>query len=178
MTQCPKKQKRLGRTVCGFNQLIWDENSSSILHQGNYNKFNQNPWLLNSLEATVGTTLVETSLYDSKWGIALTQDDPRSLRRETWLGQSRLGEILRNLRDEVFFGCQTPTTSDISFEPIHAQKQVQEQVQEHIQERKKQERQQAPGHKLEQLGTCNQHFSRMSSREIFFMTNIDQSVTQ
>jgi len=43
MTQCPKKQKRLGRTVCGFNQLIWDENSSSILHQGNYNKFNQNP---------------------------------------------------------------------------------------------------------------------------------------
>jgi len=31
MTKCPKKQKRLGRTAVGFNQLIWDDNSLTIV---------------------------------------------------------------------------------------------------------------------------------------------------
>jgi len=93
ITKCPKKQKRLGCTIVLFNQLVWDDNSSTIVHQGNYNKFNQNLSLLNSLEATVGTTLIEASPYDSNWGIALRQNNPRSLRRETWLGDNRLGQI-------------------------------------------------------------------------------------
>jgi len=37
-TNCPKKQKRIGRTVSGFNQSIWDKYSLAIVRQGNYNK--------------------------------------------------------------------------------------------------------------------------------------------
>jgi len=39
----PIEQKRLVRTVWNFNQFIWDEYSSKIVHQGNYHKFAQNP---------------------------------------------------------------------------------------------------------------------------------------
>jgi len=65
----------------------------------------------------------------------------------------------------VKLGCQTQATSHISFDPIQAPKPVQKQVQEDISERKEQERQQAPEHGLEKLGTCNQQSSRMSSKE-------------
>jgi len=135
-TQCPTEQKRLGRTVVGFNQLIWDDNSTTLVHQGNYNKFNQNPSLLNTLEATVGSTLVETSPYDSNWGIALKQGDPHSLRRKTCLGHNRLGQILTDLKDDIFLGPHTPATTDATLKTIHAHVQEQEQGHEQLQEHK------------------------------------------
>jgi len=125
----PKRTETFGSHISGFNQLIWDDYSTTIVQQRNYNKFNQNPSLLNALEATVDTTLVEASPYDSIWEIALRQDDPRSLRRETWLGQNKLGQILTNLRDNVFLEFQTLTILDFTLKPIHAQEQEPEQVQ-------------------------------------------------
>jgi len=110
-SKCPKEQKRLGRTVYGFIQSVWDEHSYSIVHEGNYNKFNQNNSILKTLEATKGTTLVEASLHDDVWGIGLTQNDPRALLRNTWRGQNKLGEILTNLRNDVFL--QNPTSNHL-----------------------------------------------------------------
>jgi len=119
LTRSPKEQKILGRTGCGFNQLIWDEYSTLIVHQGNYNKFNKNPSLLNKLEATVDTTLVEESSFDNTWGIGIREDDPPCPRRDTWLGQNKLGQIITELRDEVFLEFQTLTTVNFTLEPIH-----------------------------------------------------------
>jgi len=98
----PKEQKRLGRTVWIFDHFIWDDFFSNIVHQGNYYKFNRNPHLLNKLLDTVGTTLVEASIFDPVWGIGLALNDPRRVHRDTWLGQNRLGFILTDLRDNVF----------------------------------------------------------------------------
>jgi len=100
-TPCPKEQKRPGRTVWGFNQLVWDDYSTKIVHQRSYNKFNQNPSLSNKLNATVGTTLVEVSPFDRNLRIGLRQDDSCNQRRETWLGQNNLGQILTELLSSV-----------------------------------------------------------------------------
>jgi len=107
LTNCPKKQKRLGCTVRGFNQLTWNDYSTKIVRQRNYNKQNQNPSILNKLHATMGTTLVEASLHDCTWGIGLRESDQRSQRQETWLGQNKLGQILAELREEIFLKLQT-----------------------------------------------------------------------
>jgi len=109
LTKCPKEKKRLGRTVCKFNQSIWDEYSIAIVHQENYNKFKQNMPLLNKLQATVDTTLVEASPHDYTWGIGLGECVKRSQKGETWLRQNKLGQILTELRDNVFLEFQTLT---------------------------------------------------------------------
>jgi len=82
----------------------------------------------------VGTTLVKTSPYYSNWGIALRQDDSRSLRRETWLGHNRLGQILTDLRDDVFRESHTTATIIVTSKTIPAQVQEPEQVEKHTQE--------------------------------------------
>jgi len=88
--------------VSSFNQTIWDRYSMAIVRQGNYCKINQNPLILNKLHATIDTTMVEASPHDYTWGIALRESDPRSKQRDTWLGQNKLGQILTELRDDVF----------------------------------------------------------------------------
>jgi len=57
--------------------------------------------LKQALFATNGTTLVEAAPNDTIWGIGLTEDDPRALKRETWLGKNLLGEILTQIRIEL-----------------------------------------------------------------------------
>jgi len=74
ITKCPKEQKRLGPTVCGFNQSIWDKYSMAIVRQGNYNKLNQKPRLLNKLHATLGKTLVGASPHDFTWGTSFKRE--------------------------------------------------------------------------------------------------------
>jgi len=101
-TDCAKQQKNLGRTVCSFNQIIWDKYSMAIVRQENYYKFNQNPLILNQLHATINTTMVEASPHDYTWGIGLRENDSRSQQRDTWLGQNMLSQILTELRDDIF----------------------------------------------------------------------------
>jgi len=126
---CHKEQKRLGRSVCRFNQSIFDKYSMAIVRQGNYNKLNQNPTLLNKLHATLGTTLVEASPHNFTWGIGLRESDPRIQQRETWLGQNKLGQVLTELRDEIFLEFKTLAT--INFSSTPTQKVEQKQEQEH-----------------------------------------------
>lgn len=98
----PKEQKALGRRVKDFEENIWNKHAKEIVKRGNVAKFSQNTYLLNMLEKTKGTTLVESSPYDKIWGIGLIDSDPRALKRSTWLGQNWLGEILTEIRKDLF----------------------------------------------------------------------------
>eukprot|EP00731_Ephydatia_muelleri_P017973 Em0011g13a len=104
-TNDPRKHKALGRKVRGFNEVRWREQCLPIVREANKAKFTQNPALLASLMATKGTTLVEASPRDTIWGIGLSAENPKALRRETWRGTNLLGQILTELRDEIDNEC-------------------------------------------------------------------------
>ena len=97
----PKEQKKLGRGVANFNLEAWEQISKHIVYVGNYCKFSQNLSLKIKLLATKDNTLVEASPYDKIWGIGLKEDDPRALKRDTWLGENRLGEVLTQVKKDM-----------------------------------------------------------------------------
>lgn len=96
-----RKIKNLGRQVKNYNEYVWKYFRSKVVYEGNKAKFTQNEELKQALFATKGTTLVEAAPNDIIWGIGLSEDDPRALKRETWLGKNLLGEILTQIRIEL-----------------------------------------------------------------------------
>jgi ribA/ribD-fused uncharacterized protein len=93
--------KALGRQAPGFNEHAWSMVARTVVAEGNYAKFTQNPAALRVLLQTEGTTLVEAAPWDRIWGIGLSADDPRAQHRETWLGRNWLGETLTQVRDTL-----------------------------------------------------------------------------
>jgi len=101
--QHPRDQKALGRVVKGYIDALWNGGVSvNSVYKGNHAKFTQNKPLLDYLESTKGTTLVEASPYDKIWGIGLLSTDPRAQNRATWLGTNWLGETQTKLRIDLF----------------------------------------------------------------------------
>lgn len=100
-TNNPSAQRSLGRDVKPFVEADWNSVVKQIVYKGNNSKFTQNHDLWKKLIETQGTTLVEASPSDNKWGIGLKSSDPRALNRKTWLGTNWLGEVLNKLRDDI-----------------------------------------------------------------------------
>ena len=101
-TNNPKEQKAFGRKVKGYADKIWDKFARNFVYIGSLAKYSQNNNLKKRLMETRGTTLVEASPLDTKWGIGLNKNDPRAQKRENWLGTNWLGEVLTQLRDDFF----------------------------------------------------------------------------
>lgn len=96
----PKKQKRLGREISGFNQDIWDRNKSNIIYYGNLFKFTQSPHLLKTIRLTRSMVLVEASKWDKMYGIGLSLDEI-TIDESQWKGYNLLGVILTFVRDDI-----------------------------------------------------------------------------
>lgn len=96
-----RKIKDLGRQVKNYDEYVWKYFRSKVVYEGNKAKFTQNEELKQALFASKGTTLVESAPNDTIWGIGLSEDDQRALKRETWLGKNLLGEILTQIRIEL-----------------------------------------------------------------------------
>ena len=97
----PARIKNLGRLVKGFDRTKWNDMSFEIVRRGSRAKFSQNAELKKKLLATAGTTLVEASPFDDRWGIGLCSKHPYAKKRGKWQGQNLLGQILTELRDEM-----------------------------------------------------------------------------
>lgn len=107
-TESPAMQKRLGRLVDGFDEDVWleeEENGEprcwNIVRRGNLAKFSQNPHLLDLLLQTVGTSLVEASPDDLRWGIGLSEAEAVGTDRASWPGDNWLGEVLGDVREAL-----------------------------------------------------------------------------
>lgn len=101
-TDSPSTQKALGRKVKGFDKDVWEVGARSLVYAANWAKFTQNPDLWEWLKSTAGTTLVEASPYDKIWGIGLSEEDPRCLDRNLWQGTNWLGEVVTQVREDIF----------------------------------------------------------------------------
>ncbi len=97
----PQHAKRLGRNVSGFIQTVWDKHCKSIVVEGNYHKFSQNPLLKQYLINTGDKILVEASPYDKIWGIGLHDTHPDIYNPLLWKGENLLGFALMEVRERL-----------------------------------------------------------------------------
>ena len=101
-SETPDEARWLGRQVKNFNQNIWQENCKRIVYEGSYAKFTQNQELLGVLKATIGTKIVEASPEDFIWGIGMDEEEAKITPESNWRGTNWLGEILTELRENLF----------------------------------------------------------------------------
>ena len=100
-TTSPAYQKAIGRKVKGFNTYQWEQICRDVVYEANYAKFTQNPKMLAELMATGEKEIVEASPEDKIWGIGLHVSDPRSRKKEEWLGTNWLGEAIMKVRETL-----------------------------------------------------------------------------
>lgn len=96
----PAGIKKLGRRVRKFDASVWDQVKYSIVLNGNWKKFSQNPQLRSFLLSTGDQVLVEASPYDTIWGIGLSADQAAA-GPQYWRGENLLGFALMEVRDEL-----------------------------------------------------------------------------
>ncbi|KWE32642.1 NADAR family protein [Burkholderia territorii] len=94
----PREQKRLGRSVRGFDDARWVQVRESIMFVGCREKFRQNEVFLTALRATGTSILVEASPYDRIWGVGLGEHDPLIADPSAWQGLNLLGKALMRVR--------------------------------------------------------------------------------
>uniref|UniRef100_A0A914Q887 NADAR domain-containing protein n=1 Tax=Panagrolaimus davidi TaxID=227884 RepID=A0A914Q887_9BILA len=102
-TSDPKKMKRYGRQVEGFDEQKWNKINLQVMKFAVYYKFVQNSSIRYELFRTLDTTLVETNPHDTYWGIGLSMDDPNVKQKSNWRGHNNLGIILTQLRQFLKF---------------------------------------------------------------------------
>lgn len=95
----PKEHKAFGRKVKNFDPKIWDQNKEKIVLKALQAKFGQNPHLMNILQKTRPTLLVEASPWDKIWGIGYDETKAQQVDPSKW-GQNLLGKLLTQVRDE------------------------------------------------------------------------------
>ncbi len=83
------------------NYPVWEMAVGDALKKVLLAKFTQNEDLKMTLFNTKGKTIVLADVNDNKWGVGLTKDDPRILKRATWQGKNLLGELLTTIRIEI-----------------------------------------------------------------------------
>jgi len=100
----PKRQKRLGSMVEGFQDSVWVLHAKLVVYRGCLAKFSQIPDLKQNLLETDGKTIVEANPFDCRWGIGWGMDDMRRLSRSEWRGSNWLGDILTQVREDIRHG--------------------------------------------------------------------------
>ena len=104
----PKNIKKLGREVKNFNNATWNKYKEFIVYQGNLLKFSSNEDLKEKLLNTGNKVLIETSPFDSVYGVGLdyygrnlNKQQFDVLNVDDWKGSNLLGFALMQVRDEL-----------------------------------------------------------------------------
>ena len=95
------KIKALGRSVKGYDDVIWNGLRQVIVYKGLREKFRQNEELKTMLLATRDSILAECAVQDRIWGIGLSMKDEKRFDIQEWKGQNLLGFSLMCVRAEL-----------------------------------------------------------------------------
>ncbi|MEZ8292323.1 NADAR family protein [Vibrio splendidus] len=106
----PQRAKMLGANVAPWNQELWNDHCDEIVYYGNLLKFRQNPECKASMIENGQRNYVEASSRDERWGVGLSENDPRINDPINWQGENRLGNILNRVRDTILieWGIKAP----------------------------------------------------------------------
>lgn len=107
----PRDVKAIGRQIKGYNEEVWKKVRYQIVCRGTYEKFRQNPELLDILLLTRDQEIVEASPYDAIWGVGLSEEGAARWYKEwvsmtarapadkDWPGLNLLGKALMAARE-------------------------------------------------------------------------------
>jgi len=97
----PGQAKAFGRKIKGFDQDTWIDHASSIVIQGNVEKFLKHPDMKQHLLNTGNKILVEASPLDFIWGIGMGKNHKDLMDPTKWRGKNLLGFALMEARDII-----------------------------------------------------------------------------
>ncbi|MDA1229875.1 MAG: NADAR family protein [Planctomycetota bacterium] len=100
-SESPKDAKALGRKVQNFDANEWGAKCFEIVVNGNVEKFQQNPAMMEFLLSTGDTVLVEAAARDQIWGIGLGEHLERARDPSQWRGRNMLGFALVEVRTRL-----------------------------------------------------------------------------
>ena len=93
--------KELGRNIQNAKEDVWKKKAKGICYPGVLAKFQQNQHLKGMLKSTGNADLVEAS-YNRIWGTRIPLKDRDCLNKTNWYGTGILGEMLMEVRQELF----------------------------------------------------------------------------
>lgn len=91
-------KKQAHASVYPHDSDEWREKAVNIMRKGVFEKFRQNPHLLQHLIATSDKIIVEAST-NKFWGCGIDIDDPDVVFDNLWRGRNELGKVLMYVRD-------------------------------------------------------------------------------
>lgn len=97
----PKNMKAYGRKVKNYDNEVWDKNRYNLVLKGVQAKFEQNVGLKTWIQAANADYFVECSPYDDIWGVKLPVTDLRVLEPNKWNGTNLLGNILKEVQNNI-----------------------------------------------------------------------------
>lgn len=100
-TGSPARQKKLGRSVKGYDEQRWRQIRMKVMEDGCMAKFTQNQKAKETLLATGDKILVECTPNDRVWGNGLHLSDKRALCPKKWRGTNLMGQVLMKVRNLV-----------------------------------------------------------------------------
>ena len=93
--------KRLGRSVGGYNETLWNGLRQIVVYEGLLAKFSQNDDLRQQLLYTGDDILAECAVSDPVRGIGLSMTDERRFDLHSWQGKNCLGFALMAVRSKL-----------------------------------------------------------------------------
>ena len=107
--------KEISRQIRNVVETRWDEVAGDLCYPGIRAKFQQNPYVLDTLIRRTGSKRIAESAADRIWGCGRSLGDPLCLDTNSWISQGLLGRILESIRDE--FAQTLPTMYVLATHP-------------------------------------------------------------
>ena len=93
--------KNVARSVCNFDRSKWETAAGPLCKEGLRAKFNQNPYLLDTLINKTGNKKLVECANDRLWANGIPLHSNACLNQQRWISQGLLGKLLEDIRMEL-----------------------------------------------------------------------------